>query len=58
LKRPKSHTENITKKLKGKDTLEDATMVGCCAMLTPMGDLFTFKTKLGIKYTFERKWEN
>lgn len=58
MKRPKSTTTNITKKLKGKDVLEDAMMVGCCIMLTPMGDTVTWKNKLtGFKYTFKRQWE-
>ena len=52
----KPYTEKIPKsKLKG-DHLENATMVGCCALLTLMGDSFVFKLN-GIKYTFERKWE-
>lgn len=43
------------RKLKGT-ALENATMIGSCAILTCMGDFFTFKLR-GIKYTFRREWE-
>ncbi len=57
MKKPKSQTHKIPPhKLRG-DHLENATMVGCVALLTPMGDSFKFKLG-GIKYTFKREWED